>query len=235
MIMDKLAVIIAGEIALSKNPGAAMRKWRELFGISQVELAEYLGVSPSTISDYEGGRRKSPGIGVVRRLVDALLEIDRKRGGEVIKRLSKQFLGEDGEPFEVHEFYTALTGEDFAALIDASPVACVERLAGARIYGYTLIDSLRAIVEVPVHEYLKMFGKTPKRAFVFLGVSTGRSPMIAVKVGRFASDMVPEVVVLHGIKQADPVAIKIAEAEKIPLLVTNKPVEEIVRALEDYE
>ena len=59
--MEQLAVTIAGEITLSKDPGGSMKKWREIFGISQTELADYLKVSSSTISDYEGGRRKSPG------------------------------------------------------------------------------------------------------------------------------------------------------------------------------
>ena len=74
--MNQLASTIAGEIALSKDPGSSMKKWREIFGISQTDLAEYLKVSSSTISDYEGGRRKSPGVGVVARLVYSLIEID---------------------------------------------------------------------------------------------------------------------------------------------------------------
>lgn len=57
---EALAKRIAGEITLSSDPGKTMRKWREIFGISQTELADYLGVSSSVISDYEGGRRKVP-------------------------------------------------------------------------------------------------------------------------------------------------------------------------------
>ena len=45
---------IAGEIVLSDDPGATMKKWREIFGISQVELARHLSITVSTISDYEG-------------------------------------------------------------------------------------------------------------------------------------------------------------------------------------
>ncbi|MBR9707522.1 MAG: helix-turn-helix domain-containing protein, partial [Candidatus Diapherotrites archaeon] len=53
--MSKLAVSMAGEIAISKAPGKSMRKWREIFNVTQTELADYLKISPSTISDYEGG------------------------------------------------------------------------------------------------------------------------------------------------------------------------------------
>ena len=59
----------------------------EIFGISQTELANKLNITSSTISDYEGGRRKSPGIGVISRLVASLLELDRKRGGKIKKQL----------------------------------------------------------------------------------------------------------------------------------------------------
>src|SRR3989338_581352 len=108
--MDKLAVSIAGEIALSKDPGSSMKKWREIFGISQTELAEALKISSSTISDYEGGRRKSPGIGVVARLVESLLDIDRKRGGKVKKQLEQNFAPKT-DIFDIGEFPKAIDGK----------------------------------------------------------------------------------------------------------------------------
>ena len=89
--MDQLETIIAGEICLSKDPSSSMKKWREIFGISQTELAKHLKISSSTISDYEGGRRKSPGIAIISRLVEALIDIDSKRGGKVRKQLEKDF------------------------------------------------------------------------------------------------------------------------------------------------
>ncbi|MCL4331308.1 MAG: helix-turn-helix domain-containing protein, partial [Candidatus Thermoplasmatota archaeon] len=53
---------IAGEITIAENPGETIRKWREEFQVSQLDLARYLEISPSVISDYESGRRKSPGV-----------------------------------------------------------------------------------------------------------------------------------------------------------------------------
>ncbi|MEF8822386.1 MAG: helix-turn-helix domain-containing protein, partial [Halovenus sp.] len=83
---EKLAEKIAGEITLSDNPGATLRKWRTDFEIAQTDLAERLSVSPSVVSDYESGRRDNPGIGIVRRAVDALLDIDERRGGSHIRQ-----------------------------------------------------------------------------------------------------------------------------------------------------
>jgi putative transcriptional regulator len=58
-----------------------MRKWRDLFNVTQIEVANILDLSSSVISDYEKGRRRSPGSNFIKRYVEALLEIDSKHGG----------------------------------------------------------------------------------------------------------------------------------------------------------
>ncbi|MUV85275.1 helix-turn-helix domain-containing protein, partial [Natronomonas sp. CBA1123] len=77
---EELAERIAGEVTLSEEPGATIRKWREEFDVAQTTLADELGVSASVVSDYESGRRENPGIGVVRRVVEGLLAVDERRG-----------------------------------------------------------------------------------------------------------------------------------------------------------
>jgi len=235
--LEKLSTTIAGEICLSKEPGGSMKKWREIFGITQTELADKLKITSSTISDYEGGRRKSPGIVVVARLVETLIGIDASRGGKVVKQLEKDFKPES-EAFETHEFFSAVTGPDFVKNIGGTCVANPLRLKETQIYGYSLIDSMKVILDVPVHEYMRIYGKTPERALIFRFVGNGRSPMIAVKIGRFSTDMKPSIVVLHGNvdpENVDPVAKKIAESEKIPLVVTQKDIEEIKAELKKFE
>ena len=60
--------------------------------------------------------------------------------------------------------------------------------------------------------------------------------MIAVKVGRFSTDMRPSVIVLHGLtEKIDRIAVKIAESEKIPLLTTTKPLDELKKELMAFE
>ncbi len=234
--MDKLALIIAGEISLSKDPGSSMRKWRELFGISQSELSHHLGVSASTISDYESGRRKSPGINVVRRFVQALIDIDRSRGGKIVKHLERQLIkGYEEATYEVHEFYTGVPASEFIKRIEGNVIVNEEFVPNTMIFGYTLIDSIRTITELSSKEYIRLFGSTPRRALIFTGVTTGRSPMIAIKIGKFCADFSPEIVVMTGIERPDGVAIKIAEKEKIILVTTFMEPRDIVNSLKEFE
>ena len=67
-----------------------MKKWRELFAVSQASLGEKMLLSSSAvISDYESGRRKSPGAKFIRRFVWALLTIDEEKGSRFIREFAK--------------------------------------------------------------------------------------------------------------------------------------------------
>ena len=91
-----LAIRIAGEIVISQNPNEGIRKWRRIFEVSQVDLAGHMKVSPSVISDYESGRRHSPRVDTIKRVIDSLFEIDMSRGGRVINTLERMMLVGDG-------------------------------------------------------------------------------------------------------------------------------------------
>ncbi|USG99078.1 helix-turn-helix domain-containing protein [Thermococcus argininiproducens] len=215
---EALAKRIAGEITLSSDPGKTMRKWREIFGISQTELADHLGVSSSVISDYEGGRRKSPGASTIRKFVEALLVIDEKRGGNVIRAFSRTIGGDlpTNAILDIREFAFPVTVKDILNAVKGEVVAN-EDLLGRKIYGYTVIDSIQAILEMSSDEFLKLYGWTTERALIFTKVTTGRSPMIAIRV----QGLKPAVVVLYGVKNLDELAVKIAERERVPLVVSH--------------
>jgi len=224
-MMDKLAVKIAGEIALSEAPGSTMKKWREIFGVTQAELGAYLKISASTISDYEGNRRMSPGIGVVHRFVDSLIALDGNKGSNVARRFREQ--EQETKFFDTGEFTQALNAADFAKLIDAKCVVNSDILSQKKLYGYTLLDSIKIIMEMPYTEFPKLFGASPERAFIFTEVSTGRSPMVVVRV----TQMKPSVIVMHKLEKVDKLAAKIAQVEKIPLLTTKIDIEELKERL----
>ncbi|MFH0818143.1 MAG: helix-turn-helix domain-containing protein [Candidatus Micrarchaeota archaeon] len=223
--MERLKLKMAGEIVLSEHPGATMKKWREIFGITQAELGRYLKIGTSTISDYEGDRRKSPGTGVLKRLVDALISIDIKTGGTTVRRFS------DEEPkesfFELREFSSSVSGTDFAKLIDGKAVVNGSLLAEKKVYGYTLLDSIKVILDMPYEEFPKLYGSVGERAFIFTKVSTGRSPMVVIRV----TPMKPSVVVLHGLTNVDKLGVKIAQKERIPVITTKMDIAAIKEVL----
>jgi putative transcriptional regulator len=223
--MDSLEERIAGEIAMSESAGSAMKKWRELFGVSQVELSKYLKISASTISDYEGNRRASPGVVIIKRFVTALLSIDGQKGGEVIRNLDKFNASKDeaGSFYSIHDFSTPISGMDFSRLIDAKIAANPNILDTTKLFGYTMLDSLRVILEISPADYPRLFGTTTERAFIFDQVSTGRSPMVVVRV----APIKPKLVVIQNVDTIDKLAVKIAQIERIPLLTTRLNTEEL--------
>jgi len=124
-VRDDLAHRIAGEITLSDDPGATLKKWRTDFNISQTELAAQIDVSSSVISDYESGRRESPGIGIVRRIVTALLDVDESRGGSHIRQYGRVLSAgfESDIVNDLREYPAALPLDDFYNALDATEVS----------------------------------------------------------------------------------------------------------------
>jgi putative transcriptional regulator len=214
----KLAKDMVGEIVLSEASEKAIRKWRNIFKISQKSLANRMGITPSVISDYESGRRKSPGIKMVGRYVESLLKIDEARGGQVIRSFSKTNHGSESISnaiMDIKEFASEVSIQDFCNTINAHMV--VKKALDKPVYGYTVIDSLRAITELSFNELIKLYGITSQRALIFTKVSTGRTPIVAIKL----TNIRPALVVLHGLDVVDDVAKRVAEAEGIPLAVSR--------------
>ena len=223
-----LAEKIAGEITLSQSPGETLRKWRRNFGITQTDLSNHMGMSPSVISDYESGRRKSPGIMIVSKIIDALLKIDESRGCNVLRAYEDMWgdiLGLDSI-CSICEYQEPIHLTDMATKLNAAVVFGNTEIT---IWGYTLIDSLKAIVGLLPEQFQKIYGRSTARALIFTGVRSGKSPLVAVRV----SNLKPGAVILQGLapSDVDPVAIRIAQVENIPLLTTLFSVDEISSAL----
>jgi putative transcriptional regulator len=224
----RLAEKMAGEITLSQNPGETIKKWRKSFEVSQIDLANAIEVSPSVISDYESGRRKSPGTTIICKIVEAMLDIDEKAGSHKIRAYESMLIEEVNSNviIDIHEYRSPITLTRFARLIDA------ERISGnmeRSINGYTIIDSINAIMQMSSNEFYRLYGWSTERALIFCNVSTGRSPMVALRV----SSLKPAAVVLHGLEaeRIDPVAKKIAEVETFPLMVSKMDINAMINIL----
>ncbi|MEA3201522.1 MAG: putative transcriptional regulator [Thermoplasmata archaeon] len=227
-IKDRMAEKMAGEITLSREPGPTIRKWREIFQSSQTELAEFLGVSPSVISDYESGRRKSPGTLTVQRIVKGLLAIDEERGNRVLRNY--QSMMETNEAIlDIRELLIPVPMAKFVQAIEGEVLANEENVGKHELKGYTVIDSVKAITSLTAFEYTKIYGWTSERALIFTGISTGRSPMVAIRV----HPMKPALIVYHRPEKMDDLALRLARTETIPLVVTRMPLDKMIEVLRE--
>ncbi len=218
---NRVARWVAGDIILSDEPGRVLKRWREMFGMSQTALAKALKISPSVISDYEAGRRKSPGATTVRRIVRAFIKVDEQQGGRVMQAFVHMF-GAQLPPdivLEIREFGEPIDGKTLCKVVGGEVIANKD-LLDRKLFGYTVVDSYRAILSLSAGEFERLYGLTTERALIFTGVTTGRSPMVAVKV----KGITPGMIIFHGkLKQVDPLGTKIAEILKVPLVVSRLP------------
>ena len=212
---DALAKI-AGNVVASPDPGRAMRAWREKLGIKQKALADALDISASVLSDYESGRRPSPGVGFVRRYISALVRLDESKGRVVSQLVSSD---KDGAILAIGEFHAPVDAPVILKALDATVLAGDP--GSVRLYGYTVVDSIKTIYALSGYDFYRIFGATTERALVFTKVGMGRSPLVAIRV----SQLKPRVVVIHGPKEVDPLAIELARKEGLVLALSGSPTE----------
>lgn len=227
----ELAEKIAGEITLSEDPGATLRKWRTDFTVSQTELADELSISSSVISDYESGRRASPGIAVVRRVVTALLDIDERRGGDRIRQYAR-VLSAGFESDIVHDL------REYPATVSLSrfyeTIGATELVPGEvdRISGHTVINSIEAITRLSSEEFYRLYGRSTNRALVFTGVTRGESPLVAMRV----VNPTPNAVVLHGLSEGElwEHAADLARIDGFSLAICGTDIDLVLESLREF-
>jgi len=225
-IKSALSEKIAGEITLSPAPGKTIRKWRGVFDISQTDLAKYLRLSPSVISDYESGRRKSPGIQTIKKIINALIEIDEKRGGKILHQYDSMVETHAGI-LEIMEYPYSIPAIDFIKKLEGNILTSNKAGLKKNIKGFTLVDSIKTIETINSGDYNRLYGWSTERAIIFTGIRYGRSPMIAIRV----HPVKPTAVIYHKPGSVDSLAVKLADRENIPLVVTTIPFDELKKRL----
>jgi len=210
---------ISGDIVWSKDVSGSLRKWREMFNVSQGELAREMGIKQSVIADYERGRRQA-GSEFIKRYVLALISIDARRGYKVIKELAKMFGINFPFIIDMRDFNSPIGIDKLIRAVDG--VVVNSFVADKKIYGYIVTDSIRAILSLSGFEFYQVLSMMVNRVVVFTRVSSGRSPIIALKVAPIR----PQIVVFHRPIKLDPLALMLSEVEGINIIVSTKPTEE---------
>ncbi|PSQ54055.1 transcriptional regulator [Halobacteriales archaeon SW_8_65_20] len=224
----RLATRIAGEVTMSDEPGATLRKWREEFGVTGSTLASELDVSPSVVSDYESGRRDSPGVGIVRRFVDGLLSIDAARGGDRLRQFARVLsAGFDSDiVHDLREYPTTVPLRRFYSDIGATEVVTG---GDPTVAGHTVINSIAAISRLSSEEFYRLYGQSTNRALVFSDVTRGEGPLVAQRV----VTPTPTAVVLHGVSEAElwEHAPELARTDGYSLAVTDRQLGDVLETL----
>ncbi|MDA4122137.1 MAG: helix-turn-helix domain-containing protein [Thaumarchaeota archaeon] len=203
---------IAGDVVASADPGRALKVWREKLGVKQVQLARALKLSPSVLSDYESGRRPSPGVLFVKKYIEALVALDESQGRYASRLLAPEkssailAISEFTKPIGASAILKAVKG----TLLTGDP-------EHTNLYGYTVVDSIKTIYALSGYDFYRIFGATTERALIFTKVGMGRSPLVAIRV----SQLKPRMVVIHGPKQLDPLALELAKKEGLILALSG--------------
>lgn len=210
---------ISGSVVASADPGRAMKAWREKLGIKQIMLAKAMKVSASVLSDYESGRRPSPGVQFVRKYVEALVGLDEAKGRVVSKLVTPD---REAAILAIGEFQTPVRASEIVRAVNGRVLVGDE--STVKLYGYTVVDSIKTIYALSGYDFYRIFGATTERAIVFTKVGMGRSPLVAIRV----SQLKPRMVVIHGPKEVDPLAVDLARREGILLALSGATDDEAI-------
>ena len=131
--------------------------------------------------------------------------------------------------YDIREFNTGTAISKLIKDIGGEILSGNEDILERPIYGYTIVDSLKAITTFNV--FGDLYGWSNERAIFFSGVHYGRSPMIAIR----AHPVKPRVVIYIRPKTIDKLATKLAEMERIVLVKTELDEEEIVTILKKFK
>ncbi len=164
----------------------------------------------------------------MRKFVEAMIRADAEKGHPFVKAYERSHtpIAHSEVIIDMREFTLPITVRELSQALNAEFAAGEDRQKDL-VYGYTVIDSIKAILEFSSEDFLKLYGATTQRALIFTKVSYGRSPLIAIRV----SNIKPKVVVMHGVNEIDPLGLKIARIEMIPVLLTKMLVEELLKEL----
>jgi len=222
----KLKQEIAGEICINEAPGNALKKWQNIFEISQLSLARAIGITSSTISDYQNGRRNNPSIKFVSKFVNALIDIDIKRKGNIIRKLIT--LPQE-QLIETKEFKKAIKIKHTDGLKDFIQIN--SKHSTEPVYGITFIDE-DSIPEIEQNDLQKVYGKTNKRILYFTNVTNPLVIYLFVKTLKIYTNLYPSIIVLEtSIDEKDEI-LKVIDFN-LQLFISENKKEEIKNKIKE--
>lgn len=226
---------ILGDIAANEEYGFVMKKWRELFNITQAKVAQELNIKPSVISDYEGSRRRSPGIGFVRKYVNTIIklsEIHEKESFEKVKKL----LGIVNETNSLlNKTFESKNTESILNLLNAEKLT---RRKNSEFFQECIFFSNKishVLTKMPSKKLFNHFKNSTDKFFIFSKVKSGRIPLILLNLlSKTNKSKMPGLIIFQTNDEfkLSRFVRRMAERNKITLGITNKEISEIKKIVE---
>lgn len=207
---------IAGRLIFDERPSGLIKQLREELGISQKTMATAIGIAASVLSDYENGRRRTPGAKFIKKYVNTIMEL--KKTYHPKDSTAEEPEGLKGAIIKMEDFDKPIPAGKLADALKMQ-VACGNDKLDSPIYGYTILDSIKTIISLNGNEFYRIFGKSSERALIFTQVGLGRSPMVAIRV----SPLKPRMVVIFGALKPEPLAVNLAKIENIIFGISTHP------------
>ena len=135
----------------------------------------------------------------------------------MLRQFSSLFKTSSDAILDLYEFPSPIKLRDIVGVMDGEFLAC-PFLSEKKLLGYTVVDSIKAILSMSGADFFKLLGSTSDRAVIFTKTTTGRSPLVAVRV----TPQKPAAIILHGVTRLDNIAVELAKLEHIPLVLSRK-------------
>ncbi|VVB75465.1 Uncharacterised protein [Candidatus Tiddalikarchaeum anstoanum] len=225
---------ILGDVVANEEYGLVMKKWRELFSVTQAEIAGKLDVKPSVISDYENSRRRSPGIVFIRSYVNALIVLGELRNKDLHDSVKKELdIKKANDNLIIKTFNKPKNNSYLIKLLRAKPVTKTNSSAiNGLIFFHDNIS--RVLMKLPTYKLLNEMKKVGSYAYIFSNVKSGNLPLILLTLlSKINKTSMPALVIFQSDSfKPSNFSKKTAEKKNITLAVTGKDVKDIKKIIE---
>ncbi|MBN1924107.1 MAG: helix-turn-helix domain-containing protein [Nanoarchaeota archaeon] len=222
---QSLIQIILGDIAANEDYGLVMKKWRELFNITQSRIAKELKIKQSVISDYENNRRKSPGIEFIRKYTTGIVSIaskeNKKEYESVIESLE---LNKESSKLLRGVFKKSMNNSQIIKLLKATQIISQENQSLFKDFVFFSDNLSKILTKQPSLKLIKSLKSNNEIVYIFSRVKSGKIPLITLKLlSKINKIDLPKLIIFQSDKfKISSLARRIAKNNNICIAVTKE-------------
>lgn len=226
-----------GDIASNEKYGIIIKKWRELFNITQSKLARELNIKQSVISDYENNRRKSPGISFLRKYCISLIRIGKDDKNEEYNSILKMLNIKDKKRKLIRGSFEKLkSNKELLDFFKAHQIILPKKESYFKNFLFFSDNVSSVLTSFPSYKLLKNLKSDEKTVFIFSNVKSGKIPLIILQIISKLNKMnMPKLVVFQSEKfKITNFTKKYARKNNISIMISKLNVDKLKDLLDKY-